>query len=51
MASPLLLAQSADVSEIQVDFVDAFVGCIKTDRADGMFTTVVCDEVRLDGLT
>jgi phosphoribosyl-AMP cyclohydrolase len=28
----------------QIDFLDAFTGCLKTDRVDGMFTTVVCDD-------
>lgn len=30
-------------SEDKFDFLDTFLACLKTDRPDGMFTTVVCD--------
>ncbi len=42
-------ADSEMVEEVQsstrkgVDASRAFVACLKTDRADGLFTTVVCD--------
>lgn len=26
------------------DFLDSFIGCLKTDRTDNLYTTVVCDE-------
>jgi phosphoribosyl-ATP pyrophosphohydrolase/phosphoribosyl-AMP cyclohydrolase/histidinol dehydrogenase len=29
---------------VQLDLIDAFVSTIRTDRPDGLFTTVVCDE-------
>ena len=42
---PVLSSPLEDLAGCRVDFVDAFLACLKTDRADGMFTTVVCDEV------
>ncbi|KAJ1415740.1 hypothetical protein B484DRAFT_482054 [Ochromonadaceae sp. CCMP2298] len=43
MASPLLPIALRDL--LQFDFAEAFIGCLRTDRPDGMFATVVCDEM------
>lgn len=30
--------------DINIDILGVFIACLKTDRPDGLFTTVVCDE-------
>lgn len=42
LSSPALTMQ--EVRAVKFDFIDAFVACLHSDRPDGMFTTVVCDE-------
>lgn len=42
--SPSLTLETV-LDTILFDFLDAFIGCLKTDRLDGMYSTVVCDEV------
>ena len=32
------------MAEIGFDFMDVFIACLKTDRPDQMYSTVVCDE-------
>jgi len=34
----------ASSSNHEIDIVSAFVSCIRSDRPDGLFTTVVCDD-------
>ncbi|CAM9284894.1 unnamed protein product [Chrysoparadoxa australica] len=34
---------SADASDGSIDAAEAFAGCLRSDRPDGLFTTVVCD--------
>lgn len=29
---------------IEVDYIGAYIACLRTDRPDGLYTTVVCDE-------
>lgn len=37
-------ADSAVDTQSSIDYVDAFIACLVTDRPDGMYSTVVCDD-------
>lgn len=41
------LSSTVVIEQIQFDFLDSFIGCLKTDRSDGLYTTIVCDENNL----
>ena len=45
-AAVLAEAAAANVSAdtLELDVVGAFIACLRTDRPDGLYTTVVCDE-------
>eukprot|EP01038_Epipyxis_sp_PR26KG_P009763 gene9763-13134_t len=45
LTNPLYdLNSSVKGSSSDLDLVDLFIGCLRTDRVDGMYSTVVCDE-------
>lgn len=41
------LSSTTVIEQIQFDFLDSYIGCLKTDRSDGLYTTIVCDENNL----
>lgn len=41
------LSSTIAIEQIQFDFLDSYIGCLKTDRSDGLYTTIVCDENNL----
>ena len=46
-SAPLLAevaAANVSLDALEVDVVGAFIACLRTDRPDGLYTTVVCDE-------
>jgi len=41
------ISTTAELEEIRFDFLDSYIGCLKTDRSDGLYSTIVCDENNL----
>ena len=44
LSNPMTPTQLKDQEGHSIDLLGCFVGCLKTDRPDGLYTTVVCDE-------
>jgi len=40
-----LCPYQSEISRNFVDLLGAFIGCLRSDRPDGLFTSVVCDEI------
>jgi len=42
--APICASPSSSSAAAKIDFLSAYIGALRSDRPDGLFTTVVCDE-------